>query len=130
MLKDMSFNDYRFFDLNYQDYSSSYFTMDRINDTSDKIVVKVDSSHLKETKFGYALILDCKHVVFLKKWQVSKNYYGNEILIIEKYWVVKEWGEWCDFAETEGDELNYSHWLNVAQEQQDHGNIVKWKKYD
>lgn len=129
MLKDMNFNDYRFFDLNYQDYSTSYFTMDRINDTSDKVVVKVDKSHLQETKYGYALILDYKHVVFLKRWQVSCNYYGNEVLLIEKYWNVKEWGSWEGFAESDED-LHFHIWLNVAQEQQDHGNIVKWKKCD
>ena len=129
MLKDMSFNDYRFFDLNYQDYSSGYFTMDRINDTSDKIVVKVDKSHLKETKFGYALILDDKHVVFLKRWQVSSNYYGTEVLLFEKYWNVKEWGSWDGFGDYDNN-LNFSLWLLIAQEQQEHGNIVKWKKCD
>lgn len=130
MLKDMSFNDYRFFDLNYRDYSTSYFTMNRINDTSDKIVVKVAECHLKETKFGYALILDQSHVIFLKPWQVSQNYYGNEVLIFEKYWNVKEWGSWDEFSEAEDDELSFSHWLEVAQEQQEHETIVKWKKCD
>lgn len=130
MLKDMGFNDYRFFDLNYQDYSSSYFTMDRINDTSDKIVVNVDKSHLQETKYGYALILDHNHVVFLKPWQVSCNYYGNEVLLIEKYWVVREWGTWEDFSENSS-RLIFNHWLEVAHNQQEHlGKIVKWKKCD
>ena len=128
MLKDMTFNDYRFFDLNYRDFSTSYFTMDRINDSSDKIVVKVDSSHLKQTKHGYALLLNHDHVVFLKPWQVSKNYYGNEILLFEKYWNVKTWGSW-DISNDE-DMLNFSFWLSIAQEQQEMNYIVKWKKCD
>ena len=128
MLKDMSFNDYRFFDLNYSDYSTSYFTMNRINDTSDKIVVNVGSSSLKETKYGYALILDRSHVVFLKPWQVSCNYYGNEVLLFEKYWNVKEWGTFEEFSDVDESALKFSHLLEVAQEQQDE--IVKWKKCD
>lgn len=127
------FNDFRFSGLNYRDQSNKYFTMERVNADETKIVVRVGESHLLQTKYGYALILDCSHVVFLKNWQVSCNYFGNEVLLDKKYFEVKEWGEHYDFGEN-AENLEWETWLNAAKEQsqvdEDGFKItpVKWEK--
>ena len=79
--KTRDFNNFRFENLNWHQVSNNYYSMDRVSEDEKKIVVKVADEHILSTKFGYALILDASHVVFLKEWQVSKNYYGNEVLL-------------------------------------------------
>lgn len=129
-----SFNEYRFEGLNYTDASNKYYTMERVNPDETKIVVKVASSHLLKTKFGYALILDFDHVVFLKNWQVDINYFGCEVLLTKDFFNVKNWGEFSDFGE-EKENLEWSTWLDVAKAQNaavdEDGmrcNRVKWAK--
>lgn len=101
--------------------------MRRFNESEDKIVVKVEDNHLIETKYGYALILDNTHVVFIKSWQVNQNWFGNEVYLTKEYFNVKEWGEHEEFGI--GDqELTWNYWLNVAKIQQENENIVRWKK--
>lgn len=138
MNKKSKFNDYRFEGLHYIAASNKYFTMQRISDDENKIVVKVADSHLQRTKYGYALILDYNHVVFIKDWQVSENYYGNEVLLTREYFNVKEWGEFDDFGAADNEnELTYDYWLKVAREQsfieeddgvKRPGNPVRWEK--
>lgn len=129
-----NFNKYRFEGLNYTDASNKYYTMERVNADETKIVVKVASSHLLKTKFGYALILDYDHVVFLKNWQVDINYFGCEVLLTKEFFNVKNWGEFSDFGE-EKENLEWSTWLDVAKAQNaavdEDGmrcNRVKWAK--
>ena len=129
-----NFNEYRFEGLNYTDASNKYYTMERVNADETKIVVKVASSHLLKTKFGYALILDYDHVVFLKNWQVDINYFGCEVLLTKEFFNVKNWGEFSDFGE-EKKNLEWSTWLDVAKAQNaaidEDGmrcNRVKWAK--
>lgn len=107
--------------------------MDRVSDDENKIVVKVSPDNLIETKYGYALILDYSHVVFLKFWQVSNNYYGTEVLLAREFFNVKEWGEHEDFVEDEKN-LNFDRWLEAAKAQDsltdedgDRINIVRWE---
>lgn len=127
------FNEFRFKGLNYKEISNKYYTMNRLNEDETKIVVKVGDSHLQETKYGYALILDCNHVVFLKSWQVSRNYFGNEVILTEEYFNVKEWGDWLDFGE-DSDNLKFSTWVNAAKAQSKTDvdglplNRVRWAK--
>lgn len=113
---DANFNDFRFEGLSYKNISNKYMTMNRVSDDKDKIVVKVADSHLQKTKYGYALILDHTHVVFLKYWQVDQNYYGNEVLLNKKYFIPKEWGEWDEFFE-DPEQLEWDAWMNAAIEQ-------------
>lgn len=115
--KKSDFNDFRFKDLNWKQYSNNYLTMNRVSHEETKIVVKVADSHLKETKYGYALILDRTHVVFLKNWQVSSNYYGNEVLLQKDFFQVKEWGDFDEF-DNEPENLIFENWLEVAKEQE------------
>lgn len=122
------FNDFRFSGLSCKDQSNKYFTMNRISDNKNKIVVKTADEHLIETRYGYALILDHTHVVFLKSWQVSDNYFGIEVLLDHKYFNVKEWGEWDDFGEAEEKDMTFEYWLAAAKEQQKAGNEVRWEK--
>lgn len=130
--KEKEFNQFRFEGLNYEVYSNKYLTMDRVSENEEKIVVKVGDNHLIKTFYGYALVLDRTRVVFLKNWQVSQNYYGNEVLIDKNFWNVKVWGEHLDFSDSDED-LAYESWLNVAKEQRDfrdedgYKNIVKWE---
>lgn len=121
------FNEFRFGGLNYRSTSNKYFTMDRVNEDFDKVVIKTDDSHLIETKYGYAFILDRTHVVFLKDWQVSRNFYGNEVLLTREYFNVKEWGEHENFPEYE-EELAFAYYRHIAQEQQNAKNIVRWAR--
>ena len=111
-----NFNDFRFKDLNYRSASNNYFTMDRVSADETKIVVKVDSNQLIKTKFGYALVLDKNNVVFLKDWQVSENWFGNEVLLDKKFWLVKEWGDHESFS-ANAENLKWEKWLEVAKEQ-------------
>lgn len=128
------FNEFRFAGLNYRDKSNKYFTMDRVSADKNKIVVKVADEHLLPTKYGFALILDCSHVVFIKDWQVDRNYYGNEVMLTKEYFNVKEWGDFSDFGE-EPENLKWDTWLDTAKEQDslvdedgEKMNRVNWQK--
>lgn len=128
------FDKFRFEGLNCRDYSNAYYTMNRVSEDEKKIVVKVADNHLIPTKYGYALVLDHLHVVFLKDWQVDANWFGNEVLINRDFWNVKEWGVHDAFVENE-EALTFEHWLLAAKEQDDfinedglRSNYVKWHK--
>lgn len=114
--KKADFNDFRFDGLNWRQSSNEYLTMERVSEDENKIVVKVAPEHLMRTKYGYALILDYSHVVFLKSWQVSDNYYGTEVMLTRDFFNVKEWGEHEAFCD-EPENLTYDNWLKVAKEQ-------------
>lgn len=129
------FNEFRFEGLNFRSVSNKYFTMDRTNSDDTKIVVKVASEHLLKTKYGYALILDRNHVVFIKDWQVSDNYFGIEVLLTKQFFNVKEWGDFSDEFFEEPENLNWNTWVEIAKEQDafvdDDGeklNRVRWEK--
>ena len=120
------FNKFRFEGLEARQASNKYMTMKRVSDDKNKIVVRVAEIHLQPTKYGYALILDNKHVVFLKPWQVSENYFSNEVILNRKYFNVKEWGDWEVFSE-KPQNLEFDNWLKAAHEQQEAGTEVKWR---
>lgn len=132
-----NFNDFRFAGLNYRDLSNKYWTMNRVSEDEKKIVVKVGSSHLLETKFGFALILDESHVVFIKNWQVSRNYFGNEVLLQKDFWNVKKWGDHQNFIGVNEELHNFNYWLETAKMQENlvdsegtRINRVRWSKMD
>lgn len=111
------FNNFRFDGLEAKDISNKYMTMNRLNSDETKIVVKVGDSHLQKTRYGFALILDTNHVVFVKDWQVDQNYYGNEVLLTKEYFNVKEWGSFDDFGE-EPKNYDWNTWVEAAKAQQ------------
>lgn len=113
-----SFNDFRFAGFDYYDYSNKYLKVrERVSADNKKVIVKVAENHLIETKYGYALILDNSRVVFLKPWQVNINFYGNEVLLNEDYFNVKEWGTWNDFGKND-ENCSFAEWLKTAKEQE------------
>jgi hypothetical protein len=135
--KTTEFNDFRFAGLEWRQYSNNYMTMKRFNDSKDKVVVKVGSSHLFKSKFGYGFILDPKHVLWLKDWQVSDNYYGTEVLLDRKYFTPKEYGDFDDFLEAP-EHLDWEYWVETAELQENamakdedgdeyYCNKVKWE---
>lgn len=113
--------------MNARSETNNYWTMDRVGNDGNTIVVKTADSHLIKTKYGYALILDRENVVFLKEWQVNQNYYGNEVMLNKPYFNVKKWGNHLDFGK-DSENLKWETWLDVAKRQQDAGNQVKWEK--
>lgn len=125
--REESWFEYLFKGFNYCQSSNKYMRSNRISDDSSRVLVKVADCHLKETMYGYALILDAHHVVFLKKWQVNVNYYGNEVMLDKKYWNVKEWGDFTnDFVIDDDKTHDFNEWLNVAEEQQMANNYCYW----
>lgn len=119
------FNDFRFEGLDYQAYSNKYATMKRVSENGDKIVMRVADSHLLKTRYGWAFIVDAKHVIFLKDWCVNCNYYQNEVMFDRNYFVIKEWGYHSDFDEL--DTLpTFDDYKAIAQVQQDANNHVEW----
>lgn len=116
------FNNFRFSGLNYKPVSNNYWSMNRINEEETKIVVRVAPCHLMKTKYGYALILDRSHVVFIKDWQVGFAAYGKdcEVVLDRDYFAVKEWGDFDEFDDLDEDDaqLTWNGWLDIAKQQQ------------
>lgn len=124
-----SFNEFRFEGLKCREVSNKYFTMNRVSVDEDKIIVKVDDSHIKKTKYGYALILNAEYVLFLKEWQVDQNYYGNEVLLNKEFFIPKKWGDFSLDFEYEEDNLDWNEWLNTAIAQNnEEDNEVRWTR--
>lgn len=122
------FNEYRFAGLDYKVASNKYWTMNRVSEDERKIVVKVSDCHIVETRYGYAIILDAHHVVFVKDWSVSRNWYGNEVMFSEEYFNVKEWGDFSEDFEDDTQSCTWEHMLEIAKVQRDAENPVKWAR--
>lgn len=127
-MKNNDFNDFRFKALNYRDVSNKYLTMDRVSDDNNKIVVNVGDEHLLPTKYGYALILDEFNVVFLKKWAVDINYFGNYVLLNRDFWQVKKFkhNRHFDFIGENKNLHDFDFWVEAANDQKER--IIRWKK--
>lgn len=121
----------RFPDMNAHEISNNYWSMDRVSKNEDRVVVRVAEEHLIKTQYGYALVLDDKHVVFTKDNYVSQNYFGNEVMLNKQYFNVKEWGNHSNFSENPQN-LKWETWLNTAKEQakadKKEGRSVRWEK--
>jgi len=90
--------------------------MKRVNKEETRVVVKVAEEHVFPTQWGWALILDVNHVVFLRPWQVDVNYFGCEVLIEKTYFKPKEWGNFPSFGENP-DNLIWDKWVAAAKAQ-------------
>lgn len=113
------FNKFRFEGLNYHTASKSYWSMNRINEEETKCIVNLAEEQVVPTRYGYAVILDRTHVVFVKDWQVSRGMYGKgyEVMFTEQYYTVKEWGNHEDFATAEHLDT-FADMLAAAKEQE------------
>ena len=89
--------------------------MDRVSEDESKIVVKVADEHLVPTRYGFALILDCETVCFLREWAVSMSYYGNEVLLSREYFKAKKWGDFSNLFGKNEEHCTWQHWLRVAK---------------
>lgn len=124
-----SFNEFRFDGLKCREVSNKYFTMSRVSEDENKIIVKVNDSHIVKTRYGYALILNAEYVLFLKEWQVDQNYYGNEVLLNKEFFIPKKWGNFSLDFEFEEDNLDWNEWLNTAIAQNnEEDNEVRWTR--
>lgn len=120
------FDEFRFEGLNARPASNKYLTMNRVSKDGNKIVVKVAENQLIPTKYGYALILDRTHVVFVKSWQVSQNWFGNEVILTKEFFNVKVWGEHNDFLD-DSYNLTWDAWKTAAEDQNENEELpVKW----
>lgn len=125
----ISFNEFRFDGLKCREVSNKYFTMSRVSEDENKIIVKVDDNHIVKTRYGYALILNAEYVLFLKEWQVDQNYYGNEVLLNKEFFIPKKWGDFSLDFEFEEDNLDWNEWLNTAIAQNnEEDNEVRWTR--
>ena len=120
-----NFRNWLFEGMDARKHSNKYWTANRVSSDESKIIVKVADSHVIATQYGYAIILDSSHVVFVKDWAVDSNWYGTEVMLTKRYFSVKKWGSHDDFMENE-ENLNWDAWLNVAKEQQAHDNLARW----
>lgn len=123
----------KFEGLNLKKISNKYYTCDRVNADGTRIVVRVATGQLFRTRYGYGMILDRSHVVWLKDWQVSISYdkdglgdYFCEVIINKDYFNVKQWGEFNDYSDDAAN-LDWQAWLDAAKDQQAHGTSVAWR---
>lgn len=90
-----------------------------MSDDETRIVVKVANNHLFQTAYGYGLILDSKHVIWLKNWAVSENWFGNEVMLTKEYFIPKEYDKINkdEFMVENEKELKWETWLELAKTQ-------------
>lgn len=82
----LEFQNYRFSGLEWREASNKYYGIKQYNKNADTAIIRVDDSHLIQTKYGYGFKTDADHVVWLKDWQVNQNWHGNYVLANKKYW--------------------------------------------
>ena len=123
----------KFEGLNLKQLTNKYYTCDRVNADETRIVVRVAVNQLFRTRYGYGMILDRNHVVWLKDWQVSISYakdgdgdYFCEVILNKDYFNAKEWGEFNDYGDDAAN-LEWAAWLDAAKGQQAHGTEVSWR---
>lgn len=114
----MTFNEFRFSGLKPRQVGKYEVELDRVSADKEKCVVRISIEHLKETSFGFALILNDKQVVFLKSWQVE-NKGACEVILNKKYFKVSNWGEFPDFIGADEKNTSFEHWVEVAEAQQE-----------
>ena len=76
-------------------YSNKYVELRgaHVSEDGNNAVVKISSNHVIPTKYGYAIIVDAKRVVFIKDWQVWGTSYKDGSYIISfnrQYYQAKE----------------------------------------
>lgn len=125
-----NFNDFRFEPFGgYSEFSSKYLTTPtRISADGEKCIVKVAEEHVFMTRYGYGLILDESHVVFLKDWAVSRSARGCEVLLDKNFFTVKEWGDFSDNFGENPENYKFETWFAAAKAQDEAGNPVTWRK--
>lgn len=112
------FRDWLFDGLEYMSISNKYYKFyTRHNKDFSKVLLRISETSLIPTQYGYAMVLDYEHILFLKFWQVGNNYYGTFVILEEKYFKPKKWGTHIDWWD-EPKCLEWAYWANAAKLQQ------------
>lgn len=105
--------------------------MNRVSEDGNKVVVRVDESHIRSTKYGNVqLQLDKQHAVYLKQWQVEphtdpyKGQNGFEVVLDKKYFTPKQTRYANKDFPSDESRLSFGHWRKVAEKQDRSGNTV------
>lgn len=132
--KDGDFDAYRFGDMRPSRPSNKYYEVDRINKSGDKIIVTVPNDRVFQTKYGYGLVLNADHVLWLKNWQVGQAKYFNgsgydvqtNVLLQKQYFNPQKSNyERSDYS-YEAKNLTWKEWESVAKARARNGRTT-WK---
>ena len=80
----------------------------QVSDDKENAVVLISAEHVFTTRYGYGVIVDSSHVVWVKSWQVWGINLTNTAYAINfsrEFYNVKEYG---DFSENFSDDLENS----------------------
>jgi len=105
---------------------SKTLVMSRVSKDNKKIIVK-NYGRLDKLGKVYYVRLNRNYVIFLPKEKISKRSSSEyEMLLDKNTWKVSRLINERYFDEDD-DKLNFSYWLEVAKEQEERGEKVKWK---
>lgn len=120
------FNAFRFAGLEHYDVSRRFMSMNRIDAEKTRVVIRFAESHVFKTQYGYGLILDRTHVLWLKDWQVSDNCYGVEVVLTKQYFTPKAAAKPFSDFDDNPDMLAWEEIVRIAEEQAE--TPVRWGK--
>lgn len=110
----------------YTSFLGSHVSKDKNN-----AVVLVDSMQVMKTKYGYGVVVDDKHTVFVKDWQVWGRNAENKHVVINfnrQYYNVKEWGNYSESWRKKSNLKTFDDVVKLARKQEKE--YSKAKKYD
>lgn len=105
-------------------------TGSHVSEDGNNVVIKIAPNHVIPTKFGFAIIVDAKRVVFIKHWQVWGTSFKDSSYIVSfnrQFYQVKEWGDHsAEFGEyediNESDMGNFDNLVKLAKKQEEYYN--------
>lgn len=94
-----------------------------VSKDGNNAVLNIGSSHIFQTKYGYGVIVDAKHTVFVKPWQVWGTNRANGGYVVNfnrQYYNVKKYGDHsANFAQGGKDALtNFDKVVKMAKQQE------------
>lgn len=130
----MKFNDFQqnvqlkgFNQDDFEKVSNNRFAYDgpSVNEDGSKVLVIVNPDQVRETRYGYGLILDSEHTVFIKSWQVLGSCYermnGKLIVLGRNYFNVKDFqfaGQADEYSEPENSDCEtFDDFVKIAKMQ-------------
>lgn len=97
-----------------------------VSDDGNNAVLKIAAGHVFKTRYGYGVIVDATHVVFIKDWQVwgfSRDQQSYIINFNRDYYQVKEYGDFPDFEHYEdlksSDLATFDQVMAIAKQQEE-----------
>lgn len=93
-----------------------------VSKDGDNAVVNISPSHVFPTKYGYGVIVDQSHTVFVKPWQVwgrNRDNGGYVVNFNRQYYNVKKWGNHDGFSSDSKTALNdFNKVVKLAKQQE------------